>query len=134
MSCPTVRAQCLFRNYGIAKTRLTISVTASADIGEIFAGTDQPRSARKIHPYRTSKHHPNAENEKPGRNRNVADPRMAMITRSCRAPQTTNVMMREAVGGKTRFSGEYAYLDNPYPQIGFQYCQNPEKDPAPKER
>jgi len=59
---------------------------------------------------------------------------MAVITRSCRAPQTTNVTMSEAVGGNNRLSGEYTYLDNPYPQIGFQYCQNPAKDPAPRER
>jgi len=77
---------------------------------------------------------PTPSKKNQGVNMKAADWRIAMMTKSCRPPETTKVKMRASQEGKLRWKGEYTYFPKPYPQTGFQYCQKPAKVPAPKER
>ena len=57
-----------------------------------------------------------------------------MIATSWINPQTTKVNTRDNALGKIRLSGLNIYFPRQNPQIGFQYCQNIENFPAPRER
>lgn len=101
--------------YGITNTCLDISDTIrqtliyvmftnarmSQGLFEIFIPTARPNTT------------PIPSRKNQDVNKSVAKPRIAMIAKSCMAPQTMNVIMTAAALGKIRISGVYTNLNSP---------------------